>query len=257
MRLLEHLAHNGFTVSHTKLHLCKTEVKCLGFLLSKGQRWLSDSQIVVVKRSQLPATKQAVLACLGLINYCRQWIPDCSYCDKQLRAIVEHSDPLLTPVTHTPQIVSAFERLKTALCSSPGPGLPDYTKLFHLYTHEHSGVASGLLAQEHGGGFHLCAHLSKTLDSMAAGLPACLRAVAVSALLVSDAEQLVLSHPLVLHTTHQLKQVLSNIETQHMTAQCRSGYETILCATANLTIKMFHSPRHHGTCLTSSAKFTE
>ncbi|XP_047007904.1 uncharacterized protein LOC124626476 [Ictalurus punctatus] len=55
--------------------------------------------------------------------------------------------------------------------------------------------------------------------------------------LVTDAERLVLSHPLVLQTTHQVKQVLSNIETQHMTAQRRSGYETILCATANLTIK--------------------
>lgn len=75
-RLLQHLAVKGFKVSRTKLQLCKTEVKYLGFLLPKGHRRLSDDCITVVKTSQLPATKQAVLAFLGLINYCRQWIPD-------------------------------------------------------------------------------------------------------------------------------------------------------------------------------------
>ncbi|XP_046707117.1 uncharacterized protein LOC124387066 [Silurus meridionalis] len=48
-----------------------------------------------------------------------------------------------------------------------------------------------------------CAFLSKSLDSVAQGLPACLRAVASCALMVTDAEKIVLSHPLILHTSHQ------------------------------------------------------
>lgn len=118
---------------------------------------------------------------------------------------MEHSDPLLSPVTHTPETVAAFEHLRMALCSAPALGLPNYNKLFHLYNYEHSGVASGVLAQEHGGSFRPCAYLSKTLDTVAAGLRACLHAVGASALLVTDAERLVLSHPLVLHTTYQVK----------------------------------------------------
>ncbi|MGL4645975.1 MAG: RNase H family protein, partial [Cetobacterium sp.] len=55
--------------------------------------------------------------------------------------------------------------------------------------------------------------------------------------MVQDAEKIVLSHPLILHSPHQVKQVLQNLQTQHMTAQRRSGYETILCSTSNLEIK--------------------
>ncbi|XP_060785264.1 uncharacterized protein LOC132891574 [Neoarius graeffei] len=86
-----------------------------------------------------------------------------------------------------------------------------------------------------------CAFLSKTLDTVAQGLPACLRAVAACALMVLDAEKLVLSHPLILHSSHQVKQVLQNLQTQHMTAQRRSGYETILCSINNLEIRVTSS----------------
>uniref|UniRef100_A0A9J7XZU4 Reverse transcriptase RNase H-like domain-containing protein n=1 Tax=Cyprinus carpio carpio TaxID=630221 RepID=A0A9J7XZU4_CYPCA len=62
---------------------------------------------------------------------------------------------------------------------------------------------AAILAQEHGGNFRPVAYLSKTLDSVAKGLPACLRAVAAAAIMVQDAERIVLSHPLVVHTNHQ------------------------------------------------------
>ncbi len=51
------------------------------------------------------------------------------------------------------------------------------------------------------------------------------------------AEKTVLSYPLILYTTHQVGVVLNNLNTQHMTAQRRSGYKGTLLATENLTIK--------------------
>ncbi|XP_060754491.1 protein NYNRIN-like [Neoarius graeffei] len=174
---------------------------------------------------------------LGLINYCRQWIPDCSSYDKILRAAISPQDPQRHPLTWTDTMINAYHSLKSALCSAPALGLPDYSKPFHLYACEQQGTASGVLAQEHGGGIRPCAFLSKTLDTVAQGLPACLRAVAACAMMVSDAEKLVLSHPLILHSSHQVKQVLQNLQTQHMTAQRRSGYETILLSTDNLEIR--------------------
>ncbi|XP_051550677.1 uncharacterized protein LOC127438829 isoform X2 [Myxocyprinus asiaticus] len=122
---------------------------------------------------------------LGLVNYCRSWVPNCSNCDKTLRG----------------------------------------------------GIATGILAQEHGGNYRPVAYLSKTLDAVAKGLSGCLRAVAATALMVQDAERIVLSHPLVVHTSHQVGAIMHNITTQHMTAQRRSGFEVILLATANLTLK--------------------
>ncbi|KAI5107666.1 hypothetical protein C0J45_1260 [Silurus meridionalis] len=58
-----------------------------------------------------------------------------------------------------------------------------------------------------------------------------------AALMVRDAEKTVLSHPLILNTSHQVTAILHNLNTQHITAQHRSGYETTLLATENLTIK--------------------
>lgn len=46
-------------------------------------------------------------------------------------------------------------------------------------------------------------------------MTACLCAVM---LMVADAENLALSHPLILHISHQVHCILNNLQTQHMTA---------------------------------------
>ncbi len=81
------------------------------------------------------------------------------------------------------------------------------------------------LTQEHGD------------KSMVHGMTKCLCAVAAAAEMVIMAEKIVLSHPLILYTTHQVVVVLHNLKTQHMTAQRMSGYEATLLATENVTIK--------------------
>ncbi len=65
------------------------------------------------------------------------------------------------------------------------------------------------LTQEHG---------SKPMSMVCLNLCA----VAAVAEMVRMAEN-VLSHPLILYTTHQMGVVLHNLKTQHMTAQRRSG----------------------------------
>ncbi|KAL1277035.1 hypothetical protein QQF64_023708 [Cirrhinus molitorella] len=65
------------------------------------------------------------------------------------------------------------------------------------------GTATAILAQEHGGIYRPVVYLSKTLDAVARGPPACLCAVAATAIMVQDAEHIVLSHPMMAHTSHQ------------------------------------------------------
>ncbi|XP_047665715.1 protein NYNRIN-like [Tachysurus fulvidraco] len=151
--------------------------------------------------TQRPATKQALQAFLGLIKYCHHWIPDCSLYDKCLRAAVKHSDPSSAPLSWTSEMQAAFEALKRALCTAPTLGLPNYSLPFHLYVATQPGTASEMLEQERGGGGGFATFCN--LDSVAQGLLACLCAVAACALMVTDAEKIVLSHPLILHTSHQ------------------------------------------------------
>uniref|UniRef100_A0AAR2KTL3 RNase H type-1 domain-containing protein n=1 Tax=Pygocentrus nattereri TaxID=42514 RepID=A0AAR2KTL3_PYGNA len=60
--------------------------------------------------------------------------------------------------------------------------------------------------------------------------------VAACALMIQDAEKIVLGHALTLHTSHQVCQLLNNCSTQQLSAQRRAGYENILLATENLSI---------------------
>ncbi len=97
-----------------------------------------------------------------------------------------------------------FDALKIAIAYAPALGLPDYSRPFHLHAGETVGVAMGVLTQDRGGKPRPVSYLSKQLDPIVPGVPACLRAVAAAAEMVRLAENIVLSHPLILYTTHQL-----------------------------------------------------
>ncbi|KAK1802157.1 hypothetical protein P4O66_021828 [Electrophorus voltai] len=173
----------------------------LGFLLSGGERRFSGDHRAVIRDIPLPSTKQAMLSFLGLINYCCQWVPDCSFHDKVHRQGCGKDCP--DTLVWTEAMYHSFRTLKSALCSAPALGLPNNNLPFHLYVSENGSTAVGVLAQEHGGSYRSVAYLSKTFDSVVQGMPACLCALAASALLVTDAEKLAPSHPIVLHTSHQ------------------------------------------------------
>ncbi|KAK1343748.1 hypothetical protein QTO34_014301 [Cnephaeus nilssonii] len=87
------------------------------------------------------------------------------------------------PLNWTEVEQQAFEKLKKALVSAPALALPDVTKPFHLHVSEVRGIAKGVLIQTLGPWKRPVAYLSKRLDPVVAGWPACLRAVATTALL--------------------------------------------------------------------------
>lgn len=82
------------------------------------------------------------------------------------------------------------------------------------------GMTVGVLAQEHGGGYCPVIYLSKSLDPVVQGMPACLHSVAASALLVSDAKKVVLLHLLTLNALLQVVTILNIIPTKYMTILC-------------------------------------
>uniref|UniRef100_A0A674K2P6 Reverse transcriptase RNase H-like domain-containing protein n=1 Tax=Terrapene triunguis TaxID=2587831 RepID=A0A674K2P6_9SAUR len=75
---------------------------------------------------------------------------------------------------------------------APALGLPDLSKPFQLYVHERKGIALGVLTQLLGAWKRPVAYFSKQLDQVSKGWPACLRAVAATALVLGEAEKLTL-----------------------------------------------------------------
>ena len=90
----------------------------------------------------------------------------------------------------------AFEEIKWALTNMPGLGLPDMSKPFFLYVHEHTGVAIGVVTQMLGSWHPPVAYLFKQLDSVAQGWLSCLWALADRALLVSEDDKLTMGQEL-------------------------------------------------------------
>lgn len=76
--------------------------------------------------------------------------------------------------------------IKQALLKVPALGLPNASRPFHLYVAENRGIAKGVLPQWLGPWKHPVAYLSKKLDPVTAGWPACLWIMAAVLVLVAD-----------------------------------------------------------------------
>ncbi|RXN29270.1 zinc finger BED domain-containing 1-like protein [Labeo rohita] len=231
------LAQAGFKASKEKLQWVQPKVTYLGHIIMPGLRAISTDRVQMIRKMKSPQTVQQLQSFLGLVNYCRSWIPDCAIHDKYLRSLIDRKAPPKTTLNWTDEAEMHFAALKKAITMAPSLGLPSFEKEFHLHVRETEGVAMGVLLQQHGSTYRPVAYLSKKLDNVAAGMPACLRAVSAAAIVVQMAEKIVLSHPMIVYTSHQVGAILHNMQTQHMTAQRRSGYEAILLATKNLTIQ--------------------
>lgn len=83
--LLKHLVHCGFKASLSKLQFCQPLVHYLGLLISQGERCPSSDCLRVIVKVSPSTTQKVMLSFLGLINYCRQYIPYCSHHDTLLR----------------------------------------------------------------------------------------------------------------------------------------------------------------------------
>ena len=72
----------------------------------------------------------------------------------------------------------AFNALKEAVSMAPDLDLPNLENPFRLYVSERVGTALGMLGQMVGPVLQPMAYLSKKLDEVAKGWPACLEAIA-------------------------------------------------------------------------------
>lgn len=86
----------------------------------------------------IPVTKtpQQVQEFLGMVGFCRLWIPVFATLAVPLYPLTQAK----TLFVWTPEHQKAFEEIKAALLTAPALVLPDLTKPFTLYVNEHTGV---------------------------------------------------------------------------------------------------------------------
>ncbi|RMC06342.1 hypothetical protein DUI87_15774 [Hirundo rustica rustica] len=140
------------------------------------------------------------------------------------------------PIEWTQEDEKQLEKLKNKLSTAPVLSLPDLKKEFDLFVNTEGGVAYGVLAQEWGGCKKPIAFLSKILDPVARGWPACLQAVAATAVLVEESQKLTLNGKIQIHTPHDIKTVLSQKAPGWVTDSRILKYEITLINSENLRL---------------------
>ncbi|CAM4586691.1 unnamed protein product [Lepidochelys olivacea] len=175
MSLLNFIGLRGYRVARSKAQISLPEIRYLGFHIWQGERQLSSERKEAICQVPTPSNRKRLRAFLGMAGFCRIWIPEFGLWAKPLYDCVKGADH--DPFYWTPEADRAFKILKRKLMEALALGLPDLSKLFQLYVHERRGVALGVLTQLLGAWRCLVAYLSKQLDQVAKGWPACLLVV--------------------------------------------------------------------------------
>ena len=102
------------------------------------------------------------------------------------------------------------------LLQVPALALPDLVKPFDLYIHERRGIALGVLDQKLGPLIWVVAYFSKQWDKTAKGWAPCLRAVAATSILLTEAEKLMFGQPITIWTLHQVQALVSSKGTEQL-----------------------------------------
>ncbi|RMB94632.1 hypothetical protein DUI87_28867 [Hirundo rustica rustica] len=232
IQLLNIFGEKGLKVSQSKLQFVETEVTYLGHIIGKGSKRLSPARISGIVSISPPKTKRDVRKLLGLFGYCKHWI------DKYTQGVKFLYDKLIDQeqMNWTESDEKQLQDLKEKLSSAPVLSLSDLKKEFDLFVSTEKGIAYGVLTQEWGGYQKPVAFLSKLLDPVARGWPACLQAVTAAAILIEEAQKLTLQGKIKIHTPHDLKTILSQRAQKWLTDSRILNHEIILINTDNLEL---------------------
>ena len=159
----------------------------MGFL--QGERRLGAERKEAICRIAPTKSMKELRGFLGMAGLCRLWIPNFSLIAKPLYAAIKGPEEIL-------ECCKSFDTIKLELMRALG--LPDLSKPFTLYVYERQHVAFRVLTQTLGDWKRLVAYFAKQLDEVSKGWPACLRAVAATVFLITEAQKLTLGQLMVL-----------------------------------------------------------
>ncbi|XP_050170131.1 uncharacterized protein LOC126639415 [Myiozetetes cayanensis] len=233
IELLNMLGQAGYRVSKEKAQLVKQKVIYLGCEISQGVRRLGANRVQAICAIPVPRNNQELRSFLGMIGWCRLWIPDFGLLARPLYEAVK--EPQLT---WKPAQEKAFHQLKKALREAPALGLPDLTKDFQLYVCERQRLALGVLTQRLGSWKRPVGYFSKQLDTVSGGWPGCLRAVAATVILIQEARKLTLGRHITVYVPHMVIAVLEQKGGHWLSSSRMLQYQALLREQDDIELKV-------------------
>lgn len=165
--VLSRLKDEGLVCKRKKCHFLQESCEFLGFTISKNGFSVQKDKVKAVQNLPLPTTKKACQSFMGMINYFRSYIPDCSKIAKPLFDFINEK------CSWSDEHTAAVNILKEKLCNAPTlvPFVPG--KKYRLTT-DASFVAIGSVLErlnDDGSLFGVIGYFSKSVNSTQRNYP--------------------------------------------------------------------------------------
>jgi transposase InsO family protein len=163
--ILNTLKNSGIKIKVGKCEFFKSEVTFLGHLIGKDGIKKSPEFIQKIKEYPKPTTVTELRQFLGLANFQRKFVEQCSAIGKPLSELT--GGPKKKVLTWTNEMTEAYNVLKTKLIEDVVLSFPDYTpnaEKLQLFV-DASGIgAGGCLVQKQGGEYKTIGYSSMTFS---------------------------------------------------------------------------------------------
>ncbi|XP_054875465.1 uncharacterized protein LOC129351003 [Amphiprion ocellaris] len=144
-RVLSQIQQAGLTLNPAKCQWAKEEAMYLGYRLGRGEVRPQMDKVEAIRSCPRPHTKKEVRSFLGLAGWYRRFVPQFTTIAAPLTALTAKDQR--NPVAWSEDCETAFETLKTHLCSSPVLRSPDFNQRFLVQTDASAVGLGAVLAQ--------------------------------------------------------------------------------------------------------------
>lgn len=167
----EHVEHLKFALTRLREHklyakmskccFSATQVEYLGHVLSHKGVSVEAQKVEAIKNWPRPSSKKSVQSFLGLVNYYRRFIQNCSHIAKPLTELTKN-----VPFQWNPSAEESFQKLKDTICSAPVlmPFNPNAAVNIRVTTDASQYAIGAVLEQQDGEVFRPVAFTSRTLN---------------------------------------------------------------------------------------------
>ncbi|GMG36860.1 unnamed protein product [Ambrosiozyma monospora] len=135
-------------VSVNKLSLLQTEFEFLGYLISKGKRYPSQSKIEAINKWKFPKTLKELKSFVGFVNFLSPFIPNCAAHLQHFYHLMKVSPAKIDENMVTPPLLKHFEYFKVSLKKSVGLKLFNPRSPTMIMTDASAYAAGGVILQK-------------------------------------------------------------------------------------------------------------
>ena len=157
----EKLKSANLSINMNKSLFCRNELKYLGYMVDRYGLRTDPSKVEVIMNFPTPQNTKDVKRFLGMAGWYRRFIENFSQVARPLSRLTSKN----VSFVWSGEAEAAFNRLKSALISTPILKCPNFNESFYIHTDASSFAIGGVLTQKHEGVDHPIAYCSRTLNA--------------------------------------------------------------------------------------------